>query len=110
MKLDIKERLLILGLLPKESNFLTLKIKREFQGNLGFSEKEVKELEFVEKEGMINWNPDKEKKVGKKEIEIGEKAMDFIINPLKEMNEKGKLNDELFDLYERFVIKNELII
>ena len=46
MKLSVKARLLILQVLPDESNITTMRIVRDLQGNLSFSEAESKVLAF----------------------------------------------------------------
>ena len=100
MKLNVKERLLLLGILPKESSFVTLKIVRKLQDNLSFNEEELKEIEFVQKDTQITWNPAKDIE---KEIEIGEKATDIIIESLKELDKNKKITADNFELYEKFI-------
>ena len=100
MKLNVKERLLLLGILPKENNFVTLKIVRKLQENLSFNEDEIKLLEFKTNENQVTWNQSVEQE---KEIEIGEKATDIIADALKELDKNKKLTNDHFDLYEKFV-------
>ena len=105
MKLNVKERLLLQGILPKENNFVTLKIVRKLQEALSFNEDEIKTYAFetykseTEKD-MIKWNQEIEQE---KEIEIGEKATDIIADALKELDKNKKLTNDHFDLYEKFV-------
>ena len=56
MNLNIKERLLLLGCLPKEGNFITLKIINQVQVSLSFDEKEVIEFELKLVDGNYAWN------------------------------------------------------
>jgi len=46
MKLSVKARLLILQVLPDESNITTMRIVRDLRRNLGFSEAESEALAF----------------------------------------------------------------
>ena len=100
-KLNIGERLMILELLPKEGNFVTLKIVRDLQGALSFTEKELKEFGMTFEGTNVKWIPEKSKET--KELEIGEKAEDIIVDALKKLDEDKKLKPNHFGLYELFV-------
>lgn len=101
MELGVFDRLILLNILPKEGNFTTLKIVRKLREDLSFSEEEHKELEFkFEKDGRVQWKQEADKP---KEIEIGEKATDIIVDVLKKLNNDKKLKDEHYNLYEKFV-------
>ena len=102
MELSVRERLVLLSVLPQEGNFITLKVVRQLREALSFSEEELKQYQFVQSEGRVTWD-DKAEQV--KEIEIGEKAMDIISEALKKLNEDKKLKDEHFTIYEKFVEK-----
>jgi len=103
-KLNIVERLGILSILPKEGNYVTLRIIRELQNNLSFTEKEIKDWEIKAEGQKISWNPDK---VSSIEIEIGDKASEIIREALKTLDKQNKLTQELFSLYEKFVINDQ---
>jgi len=100
MKLNIMERLLALGILPKESNFVTLKIVRDLQGTLSLNEEEMKEFEVEQAGTDIKWN-DKGKEA--RELQIGEKATDIIIEALEKLNKDNKLTAQYMSLYEKFI-------
>jgi hypothetical protein len=117
MQLTVFERLTLLNILPREGNFLTLKILREMRENLSFSEEEHKMLQFknagdkvkedsdeVVPEGKVLWNMagDVVKDVG-----FGEKATDIIVERLKTLDKEKKLTDAHFSLYEKFVLGKE---
>ena len=101
MKLNVMERLTTLGILPKEGNFTTLKVLRDLQMKLSFTEEEFKEFEVKQEGDQIRWNPQTGNE--EKEIEIGEKATDLIINSLKELDKENKLGAQHMSLYEKFV-------
>jgi hypothetical protein len=104
MELSTYERLTLLAILPKEGNFITLKIIRQLQEALSFTEEEIKVLNFVvdEKSETVKWNrdPEADKPV---EVKIGEKATDIIIGVLKKLDKEQKLTHQHFELYEKFV-------
>ena len=100
MKLNLNERFTVLGILPKESNFATLKIVRELQGVLAPSEAEFKEFEVKQEEGQIRWN---KKGLEEREIKIGEKAADVIKEALKALDKEKKMLPQHVPLWEKFV-------
>ncbi len=101
MELSILERIILMGILPSEANYLTHKIIVNLKLELAPDEKETKEYEIVEKDGNVFWNPKKERA---KKVEIGEKAHEIIHNALKKLDEEGKINDQNASLYEKFVL------
>ena len=100
MELNVFERIILLNVLPREGNFATLKILRQLRENLSFDEAENKALAFREENGRVQWKSDGDKP---KEVEIGEKATDIVVETLKELDKQRKLTDEHFSLYEKFI-------
>ena len=99
MKLSVSDRLILLGVLPREGDFTTLKILRQMKDDLSFSEEEHKRLNFRQEGETILW----EEGLEDKEINFGEKATDIIVNAFKKLNEQKKLRIEHMELYEKFV-------
>ncbi len=100
MELGVFNRIILLNILPKEGDFITLKIIRKLREDLSFDEVELKALELKQDEGKVFWKMEADKP---KEIEIGEKATDVIVEVLKKLNDDKKLTDEHFGLYEKFI-------
>ena len=100
MKLNVGERLILMGVLPSENNFLTLKIVRGLVEKLGLKDEEFKEFEIIQEGNNVRWNT-----LGndEREIQIGEKETDIIIEALKKLNNENKLTQRHFTLYEKFV-------
>lgn len=105
MKFKVFERLVLLNILPKEGNFITLKIIRKLQENLSFSEKEIKELKITldPEKGNASWDASKDES---KDIEIGEEAKKIIAGALEKLDKDEKLTQEHFTLFEKFVGSN----
>jgi hypothetical protein len=103
MILSVFERLLLLNILPKEGDLTTLKIVRTLRDNLSFSEEEHAALQFKHEGGNVMWKDEAE---ANKDVVIGEKAMDIIVDALKALNRAKKLTDQHVDLYEKFVKEN----
>lgn len=99
MKLSVGDRLILLGIIPQQGDFTTLKIVRNMRDELSFSEEEHKELKFRQEVEMTYW----EKGLADKEINFGEKATDIIVDAFKKLNEQKKLRIEHMELYEKFV-------
>ena len=104
MLLTIRERLILQSILPQEGDILILRVLRELQKELGFTEEELAQYKFVQAEGKVTWDNTVEQN---KEIEIGRKANDIIVLALSKLNEQKKLKMEHLDIYEKFIVKGE---
>jgi hypothetical protein len=102
MKFSVLERIVLLGIMPSEANYVTHKIVTNLKSDLSFSEQELKDYKIVENEGRVTWDDKKEKP---KEIQIGEKAQDIIIDAFKKLDKEGKINEHNVKLYEKFVLQ-----
>jgi hypothetical protein len=92
---------MLLGVLPEQGNFLTLKIVRQLREALSFSEEEIKALKIEQKDGRVEWQDDGAEE---KDVPVGEKAMDLIVEALKKKDDAKELTDQHFSLYEKFVV------
>ena len=97
MKLNVLERVTLMGILPPESNFVTFRILIDLKKALSFSEKEIKDFKIVQKEGRIFWG-----KSVDKEITIGEQAIIIINTALQKIDADGKVNEGNYSLFEKF--------
>ena len=100
MKLSIADRLVLLNVLPRESNITTLKIVRQLKDDLSFSEEEHKKINFRNEGDKIAWD---DSAIEPKEVNIGEKATDIIKASFKTLNEQKRLHIDFMDMYEKFV-------
>ncbi len=100
MELSVGERLALLDVLPKEGDYTTLKVLRKLRESLSFSEEEHKSLKFEKEGDIIKWC---ESGDIPKDIVIGEKATDIIVEALKKLNRERKLNEAHFVIYGKFV-------
>lgn len=101
-----RERLNVLGVLPKEGDFLTLQIMRSLKEKLSLTEEEneawqVKLLTAADGSSYYQWND--EGKDAVIQIELGKKARSIIVKALVDLEAGKRLPDYLFDLYIRFV-------
>lgn len=105
VELTVFERLILLGLLPKEGRIMDLKIIQRFQADLGFTEEEHKVLEFRTLEsGGVQWNPTD---AANRVFTVGPRMMTIVAEVLGELEKTGKLRMEHVGLYEKFVEMKE---
>ena len=105
MKLNISERINLLSILPTESNYITHKIVTDLKIELSFSEDEIKDYSIEShqegEQAYTIWNQAAAKD---KDVSIGEKATDIIVDALKKIDEDNKITEQTATLYEKFVI------
>jgi hypothetical protein len=99
MKLDVGERIRLLGILPEKGNLLTLKIVRELRDDLSFSEKDHKDMGLKVTQDRITWDD----KAKKKDVKFGDQAKELVEKVLRELNEKDELTLPDLDLWEKFI-------
>lgn len=106
MKLNIAERIALLGVLPQQGNAITLRIVRELQTRLSFTEEELKHYnienhQLPDGRATITWNPELSQK--ETDIPIGEAATGVIKAQLTKLNAQNQLHVTMLPLYEKFV-------
>jgi len=100
MKLNVLERVTALRILPLEGNFATLKIVNNLRMALSLTEEEYSEFEVKQDGTQATWNA---KGAEEREVNIGEKATDIMVEALKALDKEKKLTNSMFSLYEKFV-------
>jgi len=100
MELTVKERLTLQTLLPKESNFITLKLVRRLREELSFDDEENKKLQFKVDGDRLTWDFNNEVV---KDVVMGDTVTNMVVAELKKKDEQSKLTEDLFSLYEKFI-------
>ena len=104
-RLSVIERLVLLNLLPKEGTFANLKLIRVARESLSFNDIENQKLKFVQTGEQVHWDMKGAVDIDAHfEIEIGDTVTQLVIDELKKLDKEGKLTDEHFSLYEKFII------
>jgi len=98
MELTILERLTLLGILPAEGNFVTMKILQRLRLALGFTEDEVEKYSIVATENNVKWDNE----VEPVNIPLGKVARAEIVKALEKLDKDGKVSDRHLSLYEKF--------
>ena len=103
MEFSVPERVSLISTLPREGGIETLRILRDLQTALGFSEEELEKLNLRQEDGRVLWDGKGAEEVGLKEIQVGRAAKRLISKTLEKMDKEEKLPLSFIDLYERFV-------
>ena len=99
-ELSVKDRLVLLNILPEQSSLATLRIVRELREELSFSEDEHKATQMRNlDDGRLMWE---EGMVPDKGIEIGPKAANVIRDALAKLDEGDELTMDHLDLCDEF--------
>jgi hypothetical protein len=104
MKLSVLERITLLGVLPEQGDFVTLKIVRKLRESLAFDEVEIAALKIQQTDGRIMWDASADTN---KDVLIGEKATDIVCECLQKLDKEKKLEERHYSLYEQFVMKEK---
>ena len=105
--LNLPERINLLGILPQEGNFTTLRIVRTLREQLSLSEAEHAEFGIETKQNdngtiTFNWS-NGDAALTPKEFEFQPKALSIIAEALKKLDAQKQLRTEHISLYEAFV-------
>jgi len=112
MLLNVTERLTLLQALPKEGNFITLKIVRKLREDLSFTEDEHIKFnitgsgkEYMDENGKKSIVPPGQIRFKNEEaeIQIGKKATEIIVECLGKLDKQNKLTEAHYSLYEKFI-------
>jgi hypothetical protein len=131
MKLDVFERILLQNILPREGDYITLKLVRKLREALSFSEKENDTLHFkyhwrcpkcskvellpevgkcpdcdiyMVSDGKVTWD---EKDEVVKDVHMGDKMLALCTTTLKKLSDDGRMEEQHMSLYEKFVKGDE---
>lgn len=99
MPLTVKDRLVLLNILPETGDLTTIRIVRELREALSFSEAEHADLQMVQDGGMVRWV---EGAIPDKAVDIGPKAGDTIRAALGKLDKEKKLTADHLDLCDLF--------
>ena len=102
MKLGMRDRFVLLNILPPEGDIATIKIVHRLRQDLAPTEQEFKDYNIVQKEGQVMWDDAMEKKRGPQEKKIGPKAFMLIEEAFEKLNKDKKLTEGHLSTYLLF--------
>jgi hypothetical protein len=100
MLLNVKQRLLLLNILPDQANYIELKVIRQQQERLSFSDEELQRLKVKRQGDVYTWDESLDKPV---DVEINESARGIIKLAFRQLDQQGQLKVEFLPLYEHFI-------
>ena len=104
--LNVGERIVLGSILPREGNFLTLRLVRDLSSKIGITADEHKKYEIIEDKEThgIKWNAE-----GLKEIDFDFKLkeVELISKVLTELDKTEKLDLQHYSIYDKFVAEDE---
>lgn len=102
MQFNVQDRLLLQTMINPDTTGhpATLRVLKDLQNELGFTEEEIKELNFRYEGGKTFWDASN---VPLKEISIGPAALDAVFLPLQVMAqaEPPTLKMQFLEIYEK---------
>ena len=107
MKLLMRDRFVLLNILPAEGDISTIKIVHRLRMDLAPTEKELKDYKITQNEGQVMWDDAMEKKRGAQEKKIGPKAYIMIEEQFKKLNDEKKLTEGHLETYMKFCDEKE---
>jgi len=99
MKLDIKERLHLPEILPREGNFTTLVIKSDLLDKIKITQEEIKKYNITSEGNVVKWDIEKAEDI---DIDFTELELKLIAESLEKLDLENKLTDYTFILYKKF--------
>lgn len=102
MKLNIADRINLINIFPAESGMVQQILVKDIAKKVEFTQDEIKEVNLVQKDGMITWTPEKAKD---KEVEFTEMELNFLRECVDTLDKNKKISQQLIDLC--LLIKNE---
>ncbi len=106
MKLTILERVLLLGILPREGNIVTVNNSQNVTNLVKFSPEEMDSLGIVQNDKGMQWNAEAAEAIGDKEVAIGVSGAELVKTTLKKLSDEEKLPRDALSLYKKFVDGN----
>ena len=90
-QLGVKDRLVLLAILPSESGLASIRIINDMRLSLAPSEAEFNDLQMEQVDENLRWNQTAEEAIGPRAFEIGAKGQEIIRKALEKLDKDEKL-------------------
>jgi len=100
MKLTIKDRIVLLTLLPRQGGLIELQTIKGLIQVLEFTSQEIEEYQLRDTDNGVLWNKDKEKE---KEITFTDAQINLIKKSINEADKNKTLTLEMLETIEKFI-------
>jgi len=109
IKLSVRDRVVLLGMIPQKGTYATLKFARRLKNTLFFNEEEQKKLVLknigTDAAPNLIWNQNHN--IPNLEIEMTKAEQSIISNHLMRMEKAGELTKDSMQLYEKFCLNDK---
>jgi len=103
MKLSVTDRVLLLGILPREGNVIDMNTAQNVRNATQFSIEELDGLEMVQMNPGMQWNAEVANEIGEKEVVVGVSGAELVKKTLVKLSDEEKLPMDALPLYRKFV-------
>lgn len=97
MKLDVKNRLLLIGMLPQQGNLSEMVDIYDLVRDLKLSDEEKGAISYVENGNYVKWDFEKDPN---KDITISSSQMQIIKKTIEKLDKENKINLEMIPLIQ----------
>lgn len=97
MKLDVKNRLLLIGMLPQQGNLSEMVDIYDLVRDLKLSDEEKGAISYIENGNYVKWNFEKDPN---KDIKINSSQMKIIKKTIEKLDKENKINLEMVPLIQ----------
>ena len=97
MKLDVKNRLLLIGMLPQQGNLSEMVDIYDLVRDLKLSDEEKGAISYVENGNYVKWDFEKDPN---KDININSSQMKIIKKTIEKLDKENKINLEMVPLIQ----------
>ena len=103
MRFTIRERIILLDVLPATGNSATLRLQRKLREALSFSEEENLQCKIVQTGNQIVWDEAEAAESEPKEIAVGPTMYGVIKAKFEELDKTEKLPEMYLDVFDRWM-------
>lgn len=97
MKLDVKNRLLLIGMLPQQGNLSEMVDIYDLVRDLKLSDEEKGAISYLENGNYVKWDFEKDPN---KDINISSSQMKIIKKTIEKLDKENKINLEMIPLIQ----------
>lgn len=97
MKLDVKNRLLLIGMLPQQGNLSEMVDIYDLVRDLKLSDEEKGAISYIENGNYVKWDFEKDPN---KDINISSSQMKIIKKTIEKLDKENKINLEMIPLIQ----------
>ncbi len=103
MNVTILERVLLMGIIPREGNIIDMNTAQNVRNVAQFSTEELDGLKMVQTESGMQWDAEAANEIGDKDIVVGVSGAELIKKTLMKLSDEEKLPIDALSLYRKFV-------